>query len=71
MLPYSEIITAAQTPNCSHFTHTSGLFKHNCRYQASAIVHCMGKFLTLGLSNTHSSPLKGLVNWQLYIWLAK
>ena len=39
--PYGEIITAAQTPNCSHFTPTSGLFKHNCKPQASAIVYCV------------------------------
>ena len=30
--PYGEIITAAQTPNCSHLAHTSVLFRHNCRY---------------------------------------
>ena len=64
--PSGEIITAAQTPNCSHFTHMSGLFKHNCRHQASAIVHCLAKFLTLGLSIAHSSPLKRLSNWQVH-----
>ena len=52
MLPYGEIITAAQTPNFSHFTHASGLFKHNCR---PAIVYCLANCSHFGLSIAHSS----------------
>ena len=32
VLPYSETITRAQTPNCSHLAHVSGLFRHNYRH---------------------------------------
>ena len=48
------VITGVKLLICSHFTHVSGLFKHNCRHQAPAIVYCLANSSHFGLSIAHS-----------------